>query len=168
RVRGLPPSVVERPCSTTDGGKPRTLHLPKLLFTASNCMNFIIIQPELPREEFIKLLVEKFPMLKDEILDESREDLIYSQVNCLAEYANNCLRNDQLPEFESAINFFQDTIKKADSITDNALYLDFLGCLEMHGETATHQAARALLLPEYLEFWTEFRARYFRQSSPTS
>jgi hypothetical protein len=123
--------------------------------------NFIIIKPQLSQVEFIRLAVEQFPAVAADILDDSREDLIYSQVYCLAEYANSCIESNQLDEFKRAVNFVQQAIKRVDSTTVDALYLDFLGCLKMHGDAPNYQAARACLTEDNSAFWEEFRARFF-------
>jgi hypothetical protein len=124
-------------------------------------MNSVITPSDSSREKFIQLLVERFPSLKSEVLDESRSDLIYSQVSCLTDYANNCLQNGLVGEFEKAIALFYQTVGKVDSTTEDALFLNFLGDLEMDGDTPDYQSARALLQSEHLHFWAEWRARHF-------
>lgn len=67
-------------------------------------------------------------------------------------------------DFERVVTFFYQTIKQVDSTTKDALYLNFLGDLEMPNSTPIHQAARALLHPEELEFWAKWRARHFGEN----
>ena len=124
-------------------------------------MNFVVMLPDFPRERFIQLLVERFPSLKSEVLDESRSDLIYLQVSCLTDYANSCLQNGLVDEFEKAIAFFYHTVGKVDNTAEDALFLNFLGDLEMDGDTPDYQRARALLQAEHLQFWAEWRATHF-------
>jgi hypothetical protein len=127
-------------------------------------MDFIIVSSEHSSEKFIQLLVEQFPMLEAAVLDENLLDIIYSQVSCLTDYANSCLNNGQFIEFERTVTFFYQIVKQVDSTTEDALYLNFLGELRMHNDTPIHKAARALLKPEELEFWAEWRARYFGET----
>jgi hypothetical protein len=127
-------------------------------------MNFIIVHSEPAKNNFIQLLVEHFPLLASAILDESRDDLIYSQVSCLTDYANACLENGQFFEFKRAVAFFYFTIEQFDGVVEDALYLNFLGDLEMHGNMLAYQEARALFKPEHLRFWAEWRAKYFGET----
>jgi len=124
-------------------------------------MSFVVMPSAFPREQFIQLLLERFPSLKAEVLDESRSDLIYLQVSCLTDYANSCLRDGLICEFEKAIAFFYQTVGKVDITAEDALFLNFLGDLEMDGDTPDYQRARALLQAEHLQFWAEWRARHF-------
>lgn len=129
-------------------------------------VNFVIVkkEPETTYPEFIRLLTEQFPVIADDVLDESRSDLIYLQVSCLTDYANACLRNNQSSEFARAVEFFQQTVEKADILTEDALYLNFLGDLQMGENIPVEYAARELLKPEYLKFWAEWRAKHFGEN----
>jgi hypothetical protein len=135
-----------------------------LFIFGMSSVNFVIVEPEISYPEFIRLLTEQFPTIKSAVLDASRSDLIYLQVSCLTDYANACLKNNQSSEFARAVDFFQQTVEKADRLTEDALYLNFLGDLQMSDNNPVGCAARALLKPEYLRFWAEWRARYFGEN----
>ncbi len=120
-------------------------------------MNFVIVKPRISQEEFIKYLIEQFPMLKSELQDEDYQELIYLQIACLTRYANNCLSVGRLDELKRIFDFFQQTVDKVDSETENALYVSFLEHLEMDADNDNAREARKLLKPEHLKILKELR-----------
>ena len=116
-------------------------------------VNFVIVEPEISYPEFIGLLTQQFPVIADDVLDESYEDLPHLQVSFLAKYANHCLATNQLAEFGRTIHFFQQMVDKVDSLVENALYVSFLEYLEIGGQSEQCKLARSLLSPEQLETW---------------
>jgi hypothetical protein len=101
-------------------------------------MNPVIMASAYSREEFIKLLIEQFPFLESAVLDEGVSGLIYLEVSCLTNYANSCLHNGRLLDFERVVTFFYQTVNKVNSTAKDALYLNFLGDLEMPDNTPIH------------------------------
>ncbi|QHT66088.1 hypothetical protein GXP67_05100 [Rhodocytophaga rosea] len=96
-------------------------------------------------------------MLASELKDEYYQGLIYLQVACLAGYANSCLSAGRLDELKRIIVFFQLTVEKVDTTTENALYVSFLEHLELDVDYKYANEAKKLLKPEYLNIWNELR-----------
>ena len=114
--------------------------------------------PELTQAAFLTSLVAHFPSLASEVLDEDYEGLIHLQVGCLARYANACLATARLDELARVIRFFEATVERVDSRTENALYVSFLEHLDVEGETENARQARQLLSPHYRRIWQALRA----------
>jgi hypothetical protein len=120
-------------------------------------MNFVIVKPKISQEEFIQHLIELFPVLEYELKDEDYQGLIHLQVACLTRYANHCLSTGRLDELKRIFDFFQETVEKVDSATENALYVSFLEHLEMDMDNKHGEEAKQLLKPEYMKVWNELR-----------
>lgn len=116
-------------------------------------VNFSIIKPEVSHAEFIQLMVEQFPAVAEDALDEEWTDLIHLQVGCLARYANECVSTNDLPEFNRILQFVDHLLPKVDSALDNALYVSFIENLHLDGSLPTRRAARALLPAHFREFY---------------
>jgi hypothetical protein len=68
-------------------------------------VNFVIVKPEISHADFVRLTAEKFPVIAEDIQDESYDSLIHLQVACLKRYANECLVANNLAEFERILRF---------------------------------------------------------------
>jgi len=119
--------------------------------------NLVPYQPELTQAQFLANLIERFPTIAEEVLEDT--GLIHLQVGSLARYANDCLAKGRLDEVARVINYFQNTVEKVDSNTENALYVSFLEHLEFEGETENAKQARLLLARHYREIWRQLRAQ---------
>lgn len=111
--------------------------------------------PELTRAQFLAGLVERFPAVAEDVLED--EGLIHLQVGSLARYVNVCIAKGRLDEVARIINYFQQTVERVDSITENALYVAFLEHLVFEGESENAQHARMLLAPQYRDIWRQLR-----------
>ena len=69
-------------------------------------MNFIIVKPQLSKEELIELIIKEFPPTKEDILDEIYEGLIHLQVGVLADYTNQCIQKSRFDEVSRIFQFF--------------------------------------------------------------
>jgi hypothetical protein len=119
--------------------------------------NFIIVKPMLSQETFLQSLVEQFPELASDVLDEDYAGLIHIQMGCMARYANQLIKQARFDALERLFSFFQNTVDKVDSSTENALYVSFLEHVEMNGDADKSKAARKLLQPKYLQIWRELQ-----------
>jgi spermidine synthase len=119
-------------------------------------MELIPYQPKLTQAQFLADLIERFPAVAADVLEE--EGLIHLQVSAWARYANTCLAHGQLEEVARIIEYFQHTVEQVDSTTENALYVSFLEHLEFSGASENAKQARQLLAPQYLEIWHQLRA----------
>jgi hypothetical protein len=120
-------------------------------------MKFVIVKPNLSEADFIKLLIDQFPDIKDDIIDEDYEGLIHMQVGCLADYANKCIANGRLDEVRRVFDFFEKTVEKVDSKVENALYVSFLEHVDMDNASAHASAALKLLNRKYIPAYTGLR-----------
>ena len=73
-------------------------------------MNFIIVKPQLSKEELIELIIKEFPPTKEDILDEIYEGLIHLQVGVLADYTNQCIQKSRFDEVSRIFQFFDAVI----------------------------------------------------------
>lgn len=113
-------------------------------------MNFIIVKPELSRAELIELMVQQFPEIKEDVLDEDYSDLIHLQIGYLADYANNKIGIARFDEVQRVFHFFEKVITKVDSHTENAFYVSFLEHLNMDGNSEKERMALKLLPKQFL------------------
>lgn len=113
--------------------------------------------PRMPQAEFLTGLIEQFPGLEADLLDEDYSFSIHLQVGCWATYANHCVAAGQLEEVRKALNYFQQTVGRVDPATENALYVSFLEHLEFEGGTLNAKKARSMLSPAYQHIWQELR-----------
>ena len=111
----------------------------------------------LTQGEFLTGLIEHFPGLEANLLDEDYSFSIHLQVGCWATYVNNCVAAGQLEEVRKAIHYFQQTVERVDPATENALYVSFLEHLEFAGGTLNAKKARSMLSPAYQHIWQELR-----------
>ena len=114
--------------------------------------------PELTQTAFLTSLVAHFPSLASEVYDDDYEGLIHLQVGCLARHANACFATARLDELARVLLFFEATVERVDSLTENPLYVSFLEHLELEGETDNARRARQLLAPHYRQIWQALRA----------
>ena len=120
-------------------------------------VNFIIVQPEISHQAFIQLVAEQFSVIATDVLDEDWNGLIHLQVACLTRYANNCLVNSNLQEFERIVRFVDHVLPRVDSTVDNALHVSLIEDLEIDGDAPLRQKARQLLSSQQLEFYVAVR-----------
>lgn len=120
-------------------------------------MNFIIVKPQLPKEELIELIIKEFPATKEDILDEIYEGSIHLQIGVLADYTNQCIQNARFDEVSRIFQFFDAVIDKVDSETDNAFYVSFLEHIDMDDGSNKQNEALKLLPKKYLEAYKGLR-----------
>ncbi|KYG75949.1 MULTISPECIES: DUF7674 family protein [Roseivirga] len=120
-------------------------------------MNFIIVKPQLSKEELIELIIKEFPPTKEDILDEIYEGLIHLQVGVLADYTNQCIQKSRFDEVSRIFQFFDAVIDKVDSETDNAFYVSFLEHIDMDDGSNKQNEAIKLLPKKYLEAYKGLR-----------
>lgn len=113
-------------------------------------MNFIILKPQLSKEELIEIIIKEFPATKEDILDEIYESSIHLQVGVLADYTNQCIQNARFDEVSRIFKFFEAVIDKVDSETDNAFYVSFLEHIDMDDGSDKQNEALKLLSEKYL------------------
>lgn len=120
-------------------------------------MHFNIVKSQLSTSEFIQLMAEQFPAIKDDVLDEDYDGLITLQVRFLANYANKCISTGRLDEVRRVLNFFEAVLPKVDIKVDNALHVSFLEHLDLDKDTDHAREATKLLSRELLSTYRELR-----------
>jgi hypothetical protein len=118
-------------------------------------VNFVILKPKITADEFLKYLVKYFPKIREDVLDSSINGLIHLQILQLAQYINNSVNVKEFDELKRAINFFEVTVDKVDSVTENALYVSFLEHLDFNGFNETE--IKRYLKPNCYETWKRLR-----------
>ncbi|PAW94196.1 hypothetical protein CKK33_12150 [Mucilaginibacter sp. MD40] len=118
-------------------------------------MKFKIYQTQLSTQEFLQLLVEQFPAVKDDVLDEDYEGLITLQVKFFTKYANNCISAGRLDEVRRVFEFFEAVLGKVNSDINNALHVTFLKRLDLDDDNVNAREARKLIKPEHLSIFRE-------------
>jgi hypothetical protein len=124
-----------------------------------NDVNFTIVKPRISNADFVSAVVERFPAIAADILDEE-EDYTHMQVACLTRYANTCIENDDLVKLEQILRFADEIIPNADSSLDNALHVSFIEMLYLDGDAPVRQEARKLLSPWQLDFYIAIQEWY--------
>lgn len=118
-------------------------------------MKFKIIKSAITTDEFLDLLTQQFPSIKEEVFDDDWKDLIHLQVACFYRYTNQCIISGRLDEVRRCFDFFEKTIEKVDNRTENALYVSFLEHLDMAGSEINKAESRKLLSTKYLKIWEQ-------------
>ncbi len=113
--------------------------------------------PRLTQGEFLAGLIEQFPSLAADLLDEDYSFSIHLQVGCWATYTNACIAAGQIDQVRRALNYFQQIIGQVDPATENALYVSFLEHLTLEGRYLNTKKARSMLSPAYQHIWQELQ-----------
>jgi hypothetical protein len=121
-------------------------------------MKFKIVKSAINQEEFLEILVNQFPEIKEEVLDEDYKDLNHLQIGVLARYTNNCIDKKRFDEVQRIFDFFEKVIEKVDPETENAMYVSFLEHIEFKGMTVNE--IKSFLKPIYFESWEHLRNFY--------
>ncbi|MFM7856566.1 MAG: hypothetical protein ACKO96_32745, partial [Flammeovirgaceae bacterium] len=118
-------------------------------------MNFQIVKSELPANEFLKLLVDHFPEIKNEVLDPDYDGLIHLQVGGLYNYANKCVDTKRFDELKKIFDFFEATVTKVHTTVENAVYVSFLEHVDFKG--LNEKEIKKYLNPDIYKTWAEIR-----------
>jgi len=106
--------------------------------------------------EFINELVNSFPELKDEVLDEDKKNLVALQVAVLCRYAQKAIDENDSRVIERCFNFVTGMIKNTEFKVENALYISFLGKLDF----SQNKRAKKLLSDDLIGAYDELQKHY--------
>jgi hypothetical protein len=81
--------------------------------------------------DFINDLVNTFPEIKEEVLDEDYEGLIALQIGCFMRFINNAINANDLVLFKKCMDFIQENINIVDKRIENSLVISCLGKLKI-------------------------------------
>lgn len=118
-------------------------------------MKFQIVKPELTADEFLQLLVDYFPVTKDEVFDPDYVGLIHLQVGGFANYTNKCIETKRFDELKKIFDFFEATVNKVNTTVENALYVSFLEHVEFKG--LNEKEIKKYLNADLFKTWTQLR-----------
>ncbi|MGN8072816.1 hypothetical protein [Mucilaginibacter sp. SG564] len=84
---------------------------------------------KISEKEFVNLLVNKFPEISEEVLDEDYEGLLTLQVSCFKRFTQESINNNDLQRVSLSFDFVNQMIDKVVQKVENALYISYLGHL---------------------------------------
>lgn len=97
-------------------------------------------------KEFIKIMVNVFPEIKEGVLDEDNEGLITLQIGDFRRFAQKSIDENNPDRIKECFQFIDDAIEHVDSRVENAIYLSFLAKLDF----AKNPRAKKLLSKKML------------------
>jgi hypothetical protein len=95
--------------------------------------------------EFINLLIETFPEIKDELLDEDYLGLISLQIGCFRRYSQNAIDDNELNIVSKCFLFVESNFDNVEAPIKNSLYISYLGKLQFEKNIKAEE-----LLPQKL------------------
>jgi hypothetical protein len=82
-------------------------------------------------QAFIKELISAFPEIKNEILDEDYAGLISLQIGCFKRFTQKAIDNNDLDVVKKSFQFVEANIGTVEHKIENALYISYLGKLNI-------------------------------------
>ena len=79
---------------------------------------------------FIKELIDLFPSLKEELLDEDYRASITFQMGSFKRFMQEAIAKNDGDKFDAMVNFITKNLPLVDKRVQNAIYLSFLGKLD--------------------------------------
>jgi len=79
---------------------------------------------------FIKELIQLFPSLKEEFLDEEYRDSITFQMGSFKRFIQQAIAKNDLNTFDVMVDFLTKNLPLVDKRVQNAIFLSFLGKLD--------------------------------------
>lgn len=76
---------------------------------------------------FVKELIELFPSLKEEFLDEDYRDSMTFQIGRFKRFIQQAIVKNDLNTFDVMVDFLTKNLPLVDKRVQNAIYLSFLG-----------------------------------------
>jgi hypothetical protein len=94
-------------------------------------MNFILL-PKEDETAFINELVNTFPEIKKDVLDEDWVGLIHLQVGCFTRYTQRAIDINNISVAMKCFKFVEDIINKVEFNIENALVLSWISHLNFN------------------------------------
>lgn len=82
-------------------------------------------------DEFIMDLVNVFPRIREEVLDEDYEGLLTLQIGCFRKFTQEAIDEGEWNLVSQCFSFVNENIGKVEHKVENALYLSYLGKLNI-------------------------------------
>ena len=83
------------------------------------------------QEVFLKELIEAFPEIRDEIMDEDYLGLITLQIGCFKRFTQIAIDKNELDVIKKCFLFVDENIEIVEYAVKNALYISYLGHLNI-------------------------------------
>lgn len=94
---------------------------------------------------FLNELIDAFPEVRDEVLDEDYEDLIALQVGCLTKFTQAAIKIEDWKTVARCIKFVNENFDNVEFSIENSLAISYLGKLEFPQDSMAEK-----LLPKKL------------------
>lgn len=95
---------------------------------------------------FIENLIDNFPELEEEILDEDYLGIITLQIGCFKRFTQKAIDSNDLATAKECFRFVDENIDQVEGKIENALYITYLGHLKFEKNNAAKK-----LLPDRLK-----------------
>ena len=90
-------------------------------------------------EEFLKELIRNFPEIRDEIMDEDYFGLITLQIGCFKRFTQSAIDKKELEIVKKCFLFVDVNIEIVEYAVKNALYISYLGHLNIPKNSKTEK-----------------------------
>lgn len=111
-------------------------------------------------EVFIENLLNAFPEIKDELLEEDNLGVVTLQIACFKRFTQKTIDSNDVITLKACLKFVDENIDQVERKIENALYITYLGHLKFD----TNKEAKKLL-PTRLKSAIDDLANY-RNSNP--
>lgn len=88
---------------------------------------------------FLNELIDNFPEIRDELLDEDFKDLIYLQIGCFKRFTQKAIDKEKLDVVKKCFQFIENRLDSLDQKVENAVYISYLSKLEIKKNSKTEK-----------------------------
>ena len=88
---------------------------------------------------FLNELIDNFPEIRDELLDEDFKDLIYLQIGCFKRFTQSAIDKEKLDVVKKCFQFIENRLDSLDQKVENAVYISYLSKLEIKKNSKTEK-----------------------------
>lgn len=84
-------------------------------------------------EIFIKDLINQFPQIEEEILDEDYSGLLTLQIGCFRRFTQDAIDRNDIDTVKRCFDFVESNVNKVEQKIENSLFITYLGKLNFKG-----------------------------------
>ncbi|WP_316835425.1 hypothetical protein [Pedobacter nutrimenti] len=84
---------------------------------------------------FIKDLVDRFPEIREEVLDEDYIGIFTLQIGCFKRFTQKAIDLGDLETIKRCFNFVEENISGVEFKIENALFISYVGKLDFKGSS---------------------------------
>lgn len=107
------------------------------------------------REQMVRILIEEFPSLEEEIRDDVWAGLVHLEIGCFARYTQRQIDGGNREEVQRCFAVADRILKNADEQVDNAVYVSYLEHLDLHDGKRQRSWAKGMMSPLVLAGWKQ-------------